>query len=68
MQRRAVPAPWLAAAAAAFALLAIGAAPWALDAPLLNFVFKPLATLTIIVPITRVNSARLKRNCSIAKA
>jgi uncharacterized membrane protein YhhN len=32
----------------ACALLAIGSAPWALNAPALNFVFKPLATLCVI--------------------
>ena len=37
----------LTAAAALAALLAILSAPWALDQPLLNFVFKPLATLII---------------------
>jgi len=30
------------------ATLAIASAPWALDAPLLNFIFKPLATLVVI--------------------
>jgi uncharacterized membrane protein YhhN len=30
------------------AALAIASAPWALDAPLLNFIFKPLATLVVI--------------------
>jgi uncharacterized membrane protein YhhN len=39
----------LAAATLASALLAIAAAPWALHAPLLAFVFKPLATVLIIV-------------------
>jgi uncharacterized membrane protein YhhN len=36
------------AAAFASALLAIASAPWALDAPWLNYVFKPLTTLLII--------------------
>lgn len=37
-----------AAAVAAAALLAIASAPWALAAPWLNFVFKPLTTMLII--------------------
>jgi uncharacterized membrane protein YhhN len=37
--------PFLGAVAA---LLAIASAPWALDRPWLNFVFKPLATLCVI--------------------
>ncbi len=41
-------ARWLAAGLCACAALAIGSAPWALDAPALNFVFKPLATLCVI--------------------
>lgn len=40
--------PALAWLAAACALLAIASAPWALDQPWLNFVFKPAATLAII--------------------
>lgn len=32
----------------AFAALAIASAPWALATPILNFVFKPLATLIVI--------------------
>ena len=44
-----VPARWLAAALAGCALLAIAAAPWALALPALNFVFKPLATMVVIV-------------------
>ena len=43
------PGPWLAAATLVCALLAISAAPWALDTPVLNFVFKPLTTLLVIV-------------------
>lgn len=43
------PVPWLAAATLVCALLAISAAPWALDTPVLNFVFKPLTTLLVIV-------------------
>lgn len=39
---------WLAAGVCACAALAIGSAPWALNAPVLNFVFKPLATLCVI--------------------
>lgn len=39
----------LAAAAALAGALAIAAAPWALAQPVLNFVFKPLATLAIIM-------------------
>ena len=31
------------------ALLAIASAPWALDRPWLNFAFKPLATLCVVV-------------------
>ncbi len=38
----------LLVALVAAAALAIASAPWALDQPLLNFVFKPLATLAII--------------------
>lgn len=38
----------LAAATGACALLAIASAPWALALPLLNFVFKPLATIAVI--------------------
>lgn len=41
--------PLLAAATALFALLAIASAPWALGQPVLNFLFKPLATIAIIV-------------------
>lgn len=37
--------PFIGAVAA---LLAIGSAPWALDQPWLNFVFKPLATVCVI--------------------
>jgi len=43
-----VPSRWLALALVACAALAIASAPWALDAPVLNFVFKPLATLIVI--------------------
>ena len=40
---------WLLAGATVLAaLLAIASAPWALNQPWLNFVFKPLATLAII--------------------
>ncbi len=39
---------WLAAALVASAALAIASAPWALAMPVLNFVFKPLATLIVI--------------------
>ncbi|MBL8290173.1 MAG: lysoplasmalogenase [Rubrivivax sp.] len=39
---------WLGAALLACAALAIASAPWALDAPVLNFVFKPMATLVVI--------------------
>lgn len=42
----AVPRTWVVAALSA--VLAIAAAPWALDQPWLAFVFKPLATLAII--------------------
>lgn len=38
----------LAAATAVCALLAIASAPWALAQPWMNFVFKPLATLSVI--------------------
>jgi len=48
-----IPARWLAAAVFGCALLAIAAAPWALALPALNFVFKPLATLAIIVHALR---------------
>jgi len=44
-----MPPQTLAALTAVAALLAIASAPWALDAPWLNFAFKPLATLLIIV-------------------
>lgn len=40
---------FLPAATAACAALAILSAPWALGLPILNFVFKPLATLAIIL-------------------
>jgi uncharacterized membrane protein YhhN len=40
---------WLAAAIVLSAVLAIAAAPWALDQRWLAFVFKPLATVLIIV-------------------
>ena len=43
------PVPWLAAATVVCAVLAISAAPWALAMPALNFVFKPLTTLLVIV-------------------
>ena len=43
------PVPLLAAAAAACGALAILSAPWGLGQPWLNFVFKPLTTLLIIV-------------------
>ena len=43
-----IPSRWLALALVACAALAIASAPWALDAPVLNFVFKPLATLIVI--------------------
>lgn len=39
---------WLAAALVGSAALAIASAPWALALPVLNFVFKPLATLIVI--------------------
>lgn len=45
---RARPVRWLGAFTLACAALAIASAPWALDRPWLNFVFKPLATLGII--------------------
>jgi len=40
--------PWLASALVLCAALAIASAPWALAMPLLNFIFKPLATLIVI--------------------
>jgi uncharacterized membrane protein YhhN len=43
-----LPVPVLAAAALWCAAASILSAPWALDRPWLNFVFKPLATLAII--------------------
>ena len=46
--RRLASTPILAAATAACALLAIASAPWALALPVLNFAFKPLATLFIM--------------------
>ncbi|MBL8324619.1 MAG: lysoplasmalogenase [Rubrivivax sp.] len=42
----------LLAALVACAALAIASAPWALGVPMLNFVFKPLATLAIIAYAT----------------
>jgi uncharacterized membrane protein YhhN len=45
---RALPTPVLAAAAAACGALAMLSAPWGLDQPGLNFVFKPLTTLLIM--------------------
>ncbi|MDP1648799.1 MAG: lysoplasmalogenase [Rubrivivax sp.] len=39
---------WLAAALVGSAALAIASAPWAPAMPVLNFVFKPLATLIVI--------------------
>jgi uncharacterized membrane protein YhhN len=44
----AVPAPLLAAAAAASGMLAIVSAPWALGQPWMNWVFKPLTTLLVL--------------------
>ena len=38
----------LAAALLVFSLLAISSAPWALNQPALNFIFKPLATLVVM--------------------
>lgn len=49
MSARPVPTPVWFAALVSCAALAIASAPWALDRPLLNFVFKPLATLLVIV-------------------
>jgi len=43
-----IPTRWLAVALLACAALAIASAPWALGTPVLNFVFKPLATLVVI--------------------
>ena len=43
---------WLAAGVWVCAALAIASAPWALAAPALNFVFKPLATLCVIAYAT----------------
>jgi uncharacterized membrane protein YhhN len=40
--------PWLAWALVLCSALAIASAPWALAMPVLNFVFKPLATLIVI--------------------
>ncbi len=48
MKAPALPPAALAATAALCGLLAIVSAPWALALPVLNFVFKPLATLAII--------------------
>ncbi len=47
-QRRLPRGRWLAAGVCVCAVLAIASAPWALNAPALNFVFKPLATLGVI--------------------
>jgi uncharacterized membrane protein YhhN len=44
-----LPLPLLAAAIVLSAALAIASAPWALDQPALNFVFKPLTTVLVIV-------------------
>src|SRR5262249_37726384 len=48
---------------AVFAALAIASAPWALGAPWLNFVFKPLATLAVIAwaATAAADDARVKR-------
>jgi uncharacterized membrane protein YhhN len=56
--RRALP--WLGAVAAA---LAIASAPWALDRAWLNFAFKPLATLAVILwtLLGRTSDPRVKR-------
>ena len=43
-----LPLPVLAVAIVLCAALAIASAPWALDRPLLNFVFKPLTTVLVI--------------------
>ncbi|HEU5295385.1 MAG TPA: lysoplasmalogenase [Burkholderiaceae bacterium] len=43
-----MPPHTLAASTVVAALLAIASAPWAFDAPWLNFIFKPLATLLIL--------------------
>ncbi len=40
--------PWLASALVLCAALAIASAPWALSMPVLNWIFKPLATLVVI--------------------
>jgi uncharacterized membrane protein YhhN len=48
---------WLAAALCVCAALAIGSAPWALNLPALNFVFKPLATLCVIAYAFRRGAA-----------
>lgn len=45
---RPVPTPLLAAGVVICAALAILSAPWALAMPVLNFIFKPLATLCVI--------------------
>jgi uncharacterized membrane protein YhhN len=42
------PVAWLAVAALGTALLAVLSAPWGLDVPALNFIFKPLTTLLIL--------------------
>jgi len=44
-----IPVRWLAAALVVCAALAIASAPWALAQPALNLVFKPLATVVVIV-------------------
>ena len=45
---KSLPTPLLAGGLVICAALAILSAPWALGQPLLNFVFKPLATLIVI--------------------
>lgn len=57
----------LAAATAASAALAIAAAPWALDLPVLAFVFKPLTTLLVIAfAWTRADNAAGARRWLLA--
>lgn len=48
MDTRALPARWLGLFTLSCAVLAIASAPWALDRPWLNVVFKPLATVGVI--------------------
>lgn len=61
-----VPTPWrraLPGCGAVFAALAIASAPWALALPCLNFAFKPLATLCVLLwaATARPGDPRIRR-------